>query len=151
VRQIIQAMLLLVLLAGCGKQPSGEPEAEPRTAPDEKPRKVEVQDLFGKYRNSVAEADREFKGKLVSLHGRVNKVGKSQNQEHTYLFLTTASGEKVFNIACLFDGEINKQTLGSLSGGEVVTVVGRVAGKAQGAVQVRHCRITERTRGKLLD
>jgi hypothetical protein len=154
-RQLVQAMLpamlTVALIAGCGKQPPGEPEAGPGIAPDEKPLKVTVQDLFGKYRSNLAEADREFKGKLVSLHGRVNKVGKSQDQEQTYLFLTTPGGEKVFNIACVFDGETNKQTLGSLSGGEAITLVGRVAGKAQGAIQVRHCRITERSRGKLLD
>ena len=86
------AMLFLVLLAGCGKQTPREPEAVPGASPDEKPLKVEVQDLFGKYRNNLASADQEFKGKLVSIHGRVNKVGRTKSQNQTYLFLTTMGG-----------------------------------------------------------
>jgi hypothetical protein len=146
------AILVVLLLAGCNRQAPGESDEDPgAAAPGEKPLKVEVRDLYGKYRADLAGADREFKGKLVSLHGRVKKVGRTANQDQPYVFLTTPAGEQGVNVACKFDGATNERTLGQLSGGEAITIVGRVAGKHQGAIEVRHCKIAERTRGKILD
>jgi hypothetical protein len=150
-RALLIGIAPVLLLVGCGRQTPSEPDEDRGAAPGEKPARVEVRDLFNKYVSDAAGADREFKGKLVSLRGRVNKAGKTTGENQRCVYLTTMGGEKTINVVCLFDAGADEQTLDKLSRGEAITVAGRVAGKQQGAIAVRHCKITEGPRGKNID
>lgn len=126
--QGITWIVLIAMIIACGGTGSKSPQvAEPRPDAEALVEKrkdsvvVSVAVLLDKYLKSVADADKEYKGKVLEIEVEITESAKDNA-------ITIRSGKDSGTIRCVFGKEWNKE-LEKAKVGEKKRICGRCAGK----------------------
>ena len=105
-----------------------------------KPINVTANTIAAEYKANEVAADMKYKGKWITVSGRVDSIGKGI-LGGMYVTLKSSRGQfQVMNfIQCFFDSKYQQQ-LASLQKGQSVVMLGRVDGK-MGNIHVKGCRL----------
>ena len=122
---LMASLLLALVMIACGSK-----EPDYRLSP---------QQLLAAYEADEQSADTKYRGKVVEVSGVVEENGL-ETMDMPFVMLATEIGMSFFGVQCIFS-EKEKPTLGALSKGDEVTVMGTVDGY-MGNVIVRGCSLS---------
>ncbi|MBJ7391862.1 MAG: hypothetical protein JHC85_09860 [Chthoniobacterales bacterium] len=81
--------------------------------------------LYGQYETNEVEADNRYKGKVVTVTGEIENIGKDLTDE---AYVSLGTGNILFSVQCFF-GESEEHSFTSLRKGQQLTIKGRCDGK----------------------
>ncbi len=125
----------LALIVGCGGANSQEQSSTP--VPDEKPIALQAKQLTKEYDDNEIAADSKYKGKLLSVAGKISDISETFGTVNVSL----EGHDLVTSVMCSFE-ESEKAKVATLKKGSEVTLVGRNEGSTAGLfVGLQRCRL----------
>lgn len=99
-------------------------------------RAITAEALYSAYEANEVAADQQYKGKVISITGKVKTVGKDL-LKNSYVSLETSN--MILSVQCFFS-EKDTAALAKLSKGDTVTITGTVKGSTMNIV-VEDCKL----------
>lgn len=154
--KILSGILILVLIGTIGSALGGGEEETGKIASndtsqiaettDKETEKVEevkeevivvsAAELSKAYEENEVRADKDYKGKMVEVNGKVENIGVVLDQ--TYVTLSAEKDFSITSIQCFFKDESEIDKVSDLNEGDIITVKGKVDGKSMN-VGVNDC------------
>jgi hypothetical protein len=134
-RFILFVLIVLGLVGYQQMRPTTETSNQRQTdrTTTESPIEVQAATLYADYEANEVAADLKYKGRLLTVEGEVEKIGKDL-LDNPYVSL---KGSGFFGVQCMFSKDKVRELAG-VSKGMIDTIVGRCAGKL-GSVLLRDC------------
>ena len=122
--------------------PKTEPAPQPKKTQAIKPKDeglpTSTIELYSAYEKNGADADKEFRDKLLIVESTIKSVGEENGSPYIELYVPIAGGGAF--LRCVFEAKDQADVLKSKPGGNI-TIKGRGAGAQGGFVTLDHCRI----------
>lgn len=137
---ILSLIVLIVVGLACGDGKSDTTQ-KPAADPNEKPIEVKAPDLTKEYNENELAADGKYKGKLLSVSGKVSEIAETFGTISVDLEGHKESGINLLSVKCSFD-DSQKEAVSKLKKGQQATVIGRGDGKTANLyVGLKECKI----------
>lgn len=122
--------------------PKTEPAPQPKKTQAAKPKDeglpTSTIELFQAYEKNPADADKEFRDKLLIVESTIKSVGEEDGSPYVLLYVPVAGGGAF--LRCAFDPKDQGDVLKCKPGGNI-SIKGRGAGVQKGFVTLEDCRI----------
>lgn len=136
---LIIAALLIVGLACGGGGTSTQNTA--KVDPNEKPIEIKAPDLTKEYDSNEVAADGKYKGKLISVTGKISDISEVLGTLTVDLEGHKESGINLLSVKCNFN-DSDKESVAKLKKGQNTTLIGRGDGKTANLyVGLKDCKI----------
>lgn len=99
---------------------------------------ITAQELADAYQANEVAADEQYKGKQVTVTGRIKSIGKDIFDKIPYVEIETS--EQLTSIRCIFSSK-DVNILSSLARGESIAISGTVRGAGVISIHVEDCTI----------
>lgn len=132
-RNIASASLLAIFLVLAAGSVETDSEAE-KVASEPSAYNLAAEQLYAEYDANKVAADMKYDGKIVTVTGRIESIGKSSS---AYIVI---GGTGLSGVQCSFP-EGQNSAIANLAEGQLITAKGKVSGQLVGNVQVRNCTL----------